>query len=359
LKETFPYEDNIKQKSEELLWKLYNDNVEFDFGLSYREIGQKVDEKFNIEWYQFDSERVRNVKRKFEKQVLNEKTDEIINKINAHTTSHTDIHINKNKILILNDLHFPFNREDILDVVEKHKNEIKALILGGDILDCYEVSSFSNLGDYPIEEELVYALDILKKIKNILPTDVKIILIYGNHEERWTRFIAKQQIKGFYKFIDPHVLQMLKEGFTLYENGKQEVYKGIDDLIIINNWYVNINDKLIVCHPKNFSRVHIKNAKMAIEHFIYRNEKFACVVVAHNHHQGEAPNYLGKYGVESGCMCLPFDYTEGRTTTTPQDYGYFIAAFDNEGNIDKNECRLYKLEDNLEKNQDSNIKIEF
>jgi hypothetical protein len=361
LKENFPYGNDIKDESEKLLWKLYSDNIEFDLGLSYREIGQKVDEKFDIEWYQYDSERVRNVKRKFEKVHIDNKSKEIIKNLeNFEAKSNDVIKLSiKNKILIVNDVHFPFNRDDVLDVIEKHKDEIRVLILGGDILDCWEISSFSNIGDYPIEKELVYALDMLHKIKSLLPDYVKIILINGNHEQRWKTFIAKQHVKGFYKFIDPNVLQMLKKGFTLYENGEEKVYKGVNDLLIINNWYVNINNELIVCHPRNFSRTEVRNAKMAIEYFISIGEEFSTLIVAHNHHQSEVSNYLGKYGVESGCMCLPFDYSEARTSSRPQDYGYFLAVFDSEGNIDRNLSRLYKLEGNLEKSNNSKIDINF
>ena len=35
------------------------------------------------------------------------------------------------KVLVLSDLHIPFQREDILDVVKKHKHEVSTIIFGG------------------------------------------------------------------------------------------------------------------------------------------------------------------------------------------------------------------------------------
>lgn len=342
MKEKFPYDDNIKIKSEEMVWKLYNDNDEFDLGLTNKQIGQKTDEKFNITWYQYDSERVRNVVRKFRKIDINEKADEILEAYKPLES--TDITINKKKILVLNDIHIPFIRDDVFDIIKKHKDEIKAIVFGGDILDCEEISSFPAIEKYPIEQELIDGITFFKHVRSIVGKDVKIILVDGNHEARWKRFIAQQHAQQMYKFINPNVLEMLRDGLTLYENGERKVYEGVPDLIVMNSWYVNINKEIIVCHPFNFSKIEIKNAKNAIEYFISRHEEFSTMIVAHNHHQAECSNYLGRYGIETGCMCQPFEYAEGRTSGKPQDYGYFIVGLDDNGHVDKNECKLYKLD---------------
>ncbi len=41
----------------------------------------------------------------------------------------------------MNDIHLPYQRDDVLDEIRKHKN-IDYLILAGDIIDCESCSSF-------------------------------------------------------------------------------------------------------------------------------------------------------------------------------------------------------------------------
>ena len=40
------------------------------------------------------------------------------------------------KVLVLSDLHIPYHRGDIVDIVKQHKDEISMIIFNGDIIDC-------------------------------------------------------------------------------------------------------------------------------------------------------------------------------------------------------------------------------
>jgi len=239
------------------------------------------------------------------------------------------------------------------------KDEIKAIVCAGDVLDMFEVSKYPTLNQYPVEQELIDAIDVFKKMKDIVGNEVEIILFYGNHDARWRKYIANMHQKKLYKFINPNVLEMLKSGFTLYDNGEEKRYEGVADLKIINSWYVNINSELIICHPNNFSRGELKNAKTAIDHFISSGEHFNALAVAHNHHQSECPRYLGKYAIETGCMCQEFDYSNGNTGTRPQDYGYALFSFDGNNKINKNESKIYTLDGNSVADEKSQVKIIF
>lgn len=325
--------------------------------LTYREIAKKVNDKFSTQYW--DSERVRDVIRKYRRKQDRIEANKLLEKLEDNNPSLEIRRAKRNKILILSDLHIPFHREELFDIVEKHKNEIRAIVFAGDVLDCFEISKYPSINNYPIENELIDAIDIFKRIRNIVGFTVELILIYGNHDNRWKKYIANMHQKKLYKFINPNILEMLKSGFTLYENGEEQRYDGIPDLKIINSWYVNINNELICCHPNNFSKIDIKNAKMAIEHFISRGEQFSAVCVAHSHHQAETTRYLGKYGIETGCMCKPFDYSKGYTSARPQDNGYVLIAFDENGKVNKNESKVYTLDyiDGIDEN--SQIKIEF
>ena len=69
------------------------------------------------------------------------------------------------KVLVLSDLHVPFECNEVLETVEKHKDEISAIILGGDIVDCVAISSFDPLDALPLIDEMIAAHQLLKKIQ--------------------------------------------------------------------------------------------------------------------------------------------------------------------------------------------------
>lgn len=324
-----------------------------NFG-SYREIAKQTNRVFEINFW--DSERVRDVIRKYNRKQNNKKVNELIKSLDSNNVFYK-IKTKRNKALVLADLHIPFQRSDALDVVRKHKDEIKAIICPGDVLDCFEISVFQSLKQMPIEQELIEAIKFFAEVRNIVGDEVDIILHMGNHDARWRKYIANMHQKKLYKFINPNVLEMIKSGFTLYEDDKEIKYQGVNDLIIVNSWYININDEVITCHPNNFSRVEITNAKNAVNYFINVEEQFKLIAVAHNHHQGYVPNYLGKIAFETGCMCQEFDYSDGNTKSKPQDYGYLLVSFDESGKVDINETKLYNLPSNSIKNDLSKIKI--
>lgn len=326
-------------------------------GSNYRKIARDTNFVFQTNYW--DSERVRDVIRKYKKKQLNIATNNQLKNLETKNPTVKIKSILRNKVLLLSDLHIPFHRKELFDIIRKHKDEIKAIVFVGDILDCFEISKFTSINNYPIENELIDAINIFKTIREIVGSEVELILIYGNHDQRWRKYIANMHQKKLYKFINPNILEMLKVGFTLYENGKETKYEGIPDLKIINSWYVNLNNELICCHPNNCSRVEIKNAKMAIEHFISRGEVFSTVAVAHNHHQAQSPNYLGKYAIETGCMCQPFEYSDGFTSTRPQDNGYALIAFDENGKVDKNASKVYVLDNGSQIDEKAHINIEF
>ena len=87
-------------------------------------------------------------------------------------------------IMIINDIHAPYERADVLDIIMKHKDEITTLVIGGDFMDCESISSFPKINRMTLLDELVYAYKLLEKIRKILDNGQKIILINGNHEER-------------------------------------------------------------------------------------------------------------------------------------------------------------------------------
>ena len=250
-------------------------------------------------------------------------------------------------VMIINDIHAPYERADLLDIIMKHKDEITTLVIGGDYLDCEAISSFPKINKMTMLDELIYGYNLLKKIRQILDNDQKIILINGNHEERLYKTICKMHEKDLQKFINPNILSMLVDGFTIYNSdGKRKKYEGIEGVTHIAHWYCNIDNKIIVAHPKDFSSVDGKMCEKTSEHFLNRHEEFEMIVFGHTHKysQMKVSRRQGIYVVENGCLCKAHDYADtGKLAYTPQDYCYTIIKYNDNNPIDYNNIKVYHL----------------
>lgn len=246
------------------------------------------------------------------------------------------------KTLVLSDLHCPYNVETILEIVAEHAKVIDTLIIGGDVIDCFAISSFHPLAPKPLLTEMAYCHQLLKDIENITP-DVKKILIKGNHELRFEKYMATNDSE----LNDMHSSNILYEicrGFEYHDkqNGRVVSYEPLD-YEVVDNWFVQHND-MIVCHPLSFSRVPAKVAYNAVEYFVRNGMNFNACLVAHTHHYGACQN-LGKTTVEIGCLCKPQDYAaSGKLNYTPQDRGYHLAVF-KDGEYCFNMSRQYLLDE--------------
>lgn len=94
------------------------------------------------------------------------------------------------KIGILSDIHVPYhNIEALTCAIEKLKEEeIDGLLLNGDIIDFYGISSFEK---DPNKRKFSQELDAFKQLISSLRTELNCPIYYkiGNHEERYTRFL--------------------------------------------------------------------------------------------------------------------------------------------------------------------------
>lgn len=229
------------------------------------------------------------------------------------------------KVLILSDLHIPFQRDDILDIVKKHKHEISTIILGGDVVDCFAISSFPHLETNPLVYEMVETHKLLKQIQDITP-NIRKFMIIGNHEQRWSNYIAKNSSE-LNTLHSENILHEIVNGFSWHDRikGITTKYDPLD-YIVIKKWYMNYRD-MIVAHPLNFSRVAAKTSSMALDYFVEHGEDFKVALIAHTHKIASCYKY-GKLSVEIGCMCKEQEYAnKGKLSYTMQLNGYHLAVF--------------------------------
>lgn len=245
------------------------------------------------------------------------------------------------KVLVISDLHIPFQRDDIMNIILKHRDEVTTIVFGGDIVDCYAISSFKPLEPKPLVEEMVECHRFLKAVQDITP-NIRKILIKGNHCARFEKYLAKAGSE-LNKLHSDNILCEIVKGFMHNDrfNGVVNTYIPLD-YEVIDDWYCQVND-LIVCHPLNFSRIAAKTSEMALNYFVERGYDFNACLVAHTHKQSSCWKY-GKYAVEIGCLCKPRPYAnKGRLTYTQQLCGYHLAVF-KDGKYDFNESKQYVLD---------------
>lgn len=102
---------------------------------------------------------------------------------------------------ILCDIHLPYHHSESLNIAIKELQDkrIDTLILNGDIIDCYQLSDFDK---NPTRDGIKYEIEVLchflSDLQKAFPK-TKIIYKFGNHEDRWERFVLRKSpaIWGF------------------------------------------------------------------------------------------------------------------------------------------------------------------
>lgn len=248
--------------------------------------------------------------------------DNLIKDIESQLDDINDIE----RVLVLSDLHIPFHKEeDIINIVKEHSN-VSTIILAGDILDCFSVSTFPKEMHIPLYEELKTASSVLKKIDKLTP-NIKKIVFRGNHEFRFKRYLAKFQSE-FSPLVSDDVLEILKNGFTYrdYKNNKRTVEPLSDNYEIVDSWYYIYKD-LVLAHPTSFSKIPMRTCVSTYDYFKNQGVDFKALAIGHTHKAGTVI-HAGTLLCELGCLCKQMDYSNnGNVNYTPQTNGYGLFVF--------------------------------
>lgn len=93
------------------------------------------------------------------------------------------------KVAVLSDIHFPFVDFKMLDKIKVFikKQKVDAIVILGDLVDFYQLSTFSK--EMKIDDTITaikFAKEYLKELNIIIP---KVYYRLGNHEERLEKYI--------------------------------------------------------------------------------------------------------------------------------------------------------------------------
>jgi predicted phosphodiesterase len=189
--------------------------------------------------------------------------------------------------IILNDIQMPFQDQPVLELVLSFVDKLKpdGVILNGDIVDCFSLSSHrrdsKELKQSHLQIEIAHAQRLMKRLSHIKEK----WWIGGNHEHRFYNHIQdKAPELGLVPGLDfPTIFGLGEHGFR---------WKNYGDFLMLG--------RLMVTHG---IIVRGQSAYSAKAHF----DKYGTsVIIGHTHRMGWYchTNVAGAHGAwENGCLC--------------------------------------------------------
>lgn len=234
------------------------------------------------------------------------------------------------KVLYMADLHIPFTVYDLVKHIIKEHSDANVLILNGDILDLFNVSTFAKDKTIALKRELQEGREFLELVSKIFDD---VILVEGNHERRLRNYI-KNVIPVDLHFLFPQdVLEVMQQGTVL----KKEPLKNVH---VVGSWWIKLFDT-IYAHPDNFNQGQMKTVVLTSEHFkLVKNIPHRALVIGHTHQAGKIID-RGTMLMETGCLQHDVDYKHGsKFIKTTWTRAHAVLYYDEEGNIQFNESNV-------------------
>lgn len=245
------------------------------------------------------------------------------------------------KILSISDLHIPFDRDDLVfEIIEKEK-DADILVINGDFLDLYAVSTWPKERSIILRKEYTIAMEYLKIFSKTFP---QVVITRGNHEYRLNRYFHTNVSKDVSFMVNKEILGRLVNGEMYDDEGnicEKNDFSNVHYQPGPEAWFIKIG-KTMFLHPNTFLKTEAQTVVKAQEYFMER-KNVDCIVIGHTHHQAFVPT-RGKLCIEQGCLCCPLDYEkQGKLNFKAMTLGYAVVYQDAEGNCDFNETHTVYL----------------
>ena len=235
----------------------------------------------------------------------------------------------QNNILILSDIHFPYQDNEALTLALNYgiENKVNAIYLNGDILDFYQCSRFTK--DRRLRDmagELEMGRNFLKMLQETF--NCPIYYKIGNHEKRYEDYlmIKAPELLGIDDFKLEQLLRMREYGVTLVKD-KQMAMAGKLPILHGHEWFGGF------APPVNPARG------------LFLKAKESCLV-GHHHRTSEhtEKSLSGEVTTtwSTGCLCgLEPEYAPYNN----YNHGFAHIKIDKKGNYELKNIRIinYKI----------------
>jgi predicted phosphodiesterase len=235
----------------------------------------------------------------------------------------------QNNILILSDIHFPYQDNKALELAINYgiENKVNAIYLNGDILDFYQCSRFTK--DRRLRD-IAGELDMGREFLKMLQETFKCPIYYkiGNHEKRFEDYlmIKAPELLGIDDFKLEQLLRMREFGVTLVKD-KQMALAGKLPILHGHEWFSGF------APPVNPARG------------LFLKAKESCIV-GHHHRTSEHTEKTLSGEVtttwSTGCLCgLSPEYAPYNN----YNHGFAHVKIDKTGNYELKNMRIinYKI----------------
>ena len=145
----------------------------------------------------------------------------------------------QNNILVLSDIHLPYQDNEALTLALNYgiENKVNAVYLNGDTIDMYQASRFTKdrrLRD--LAGELQICRDFLKMLQDMFKCPIYFKI--GNHEARWEHFLMLKapELLGIDDFKLEQILRFREFGVTLVKD-KQIAMAGKLPILHGHEWH--------------------------------------------------------------------------------------------------------------------------
>lgn len=187
-------------------------------------------------------------------------------------------------IVIGSDIHIPFHDTKAVDAFISYVADTvpDIVILNGDVLDMFMLSRFTKgEGRNPLEE-IEECRRLLKKIRDMVPSETELYYVIGNHETRLERYVLTKA---------PELASLVEDVFTIIK-AEDYGFKGCASL--------TINDKIVIKHGTLLGN---KSGLSAIK------EMEASYMSGASGHTHRLCKYIARkagrkfFWMETGCLC--------------------------------------------------------
>lgn len=240
----------------------------------------------------------------------------------------------KTKILSISDLHVPFiNHHALSDALHKHK-DADIVVVNGDLFDNYSVSVFPKQYRVPLEVEYCMVVEFISLLANTFP---KVILVAGNHEDRFTKTLEKSNNFDIKQFLSTDILELVQKGYQFNHKGKMVKRASLKNVVYepgVNNWYCKIG-RAIFAHPNpRFTSAIPGRTVISTAKALESQEDFDALIIGHTHRISSFVDD-GKLLMEQGSLCWPMDYAvSNRAIKSRQVTGWSVVYLDSDGKVD-------------------------
>lgn len=277
--------------------------------------------------------------------VYKEALEDMSNMRERAVTEHNKVNIkignpiNPNvKVVSISDLHIPFFNEYVIQKVLDEAPDTDILVVNGDFLEAYSVSSWPKNKTIMLRHEYEMGMKLLREFARVFP---KVILTKGNHENRLTRYFSQNISNNVSFLVSSDLLDKMAKGYDFNDSGELEQMYNLDNVFYNKgplSWQVQVG-KCIFAHPTSYSKISMKTACNVAQTMAGKGIDFEALVIAHTHQQGSCIRD-NRLIIEQGCACIPMEYeADAKATYTGASFGYAVIYMDNDGHVDFDKSR--------------------